>query len=871
MATNPLSQFLTNFAAAHSGVRASQPDPLREAALAQNIHEFRAQAPQREANLALTRAQTEAFEFENQQNRQNEARRLFGEAELRANELGGLRNALDDPVFQQRLIKSVNMIGDTSEMQLAGFERMNRQNAAQWGVPVNTYEQILSERNPQHVPGEDDDEVLVPLYQRPDGSVGPMDTDQDGQIEFFSANEAMDFVRSQFVGSDEIAGALGGLQTGQPGGTARSQTGTGPVGGAISPDAPESLVPPPELDPLFQQASERHGVPVNVIRAIAHQESTYGQNRFNPESGASGLMQYIPETAQSLGIDPNDDQQAVDAAAMQIRQRLDAGDSLEEAVAHHFAGPDRSGWGPLTQEYVQDVMGKIQTLEGSGAVATPQGGQGQRQQGRQRVSADAMTSAGQVATPPAQPAQGGGGGTGTVEFEPLGADARQDLPPSLQTTEDLEESQSRINRRIRERFGGVAANATEGLPVDPAESDETALGIPREQLPEDMSRGARRVTEGKGISPAQAKELALRPGELPQPTPRSTIAAGASFLDGLDPQGTEYTVSGGRRPTHKQLTTAVILNRAGILDTDALTRYADLGVVSSDGVSVIQTGMSQAAASQRQNMIDRRSVIQTGMQQQGQMQRTRIQQQGQDRRLQMRFNEAERIRQAEQQNPTQGEMFERNLQAEQVRLEAEGMPQEEAEQRARTTAAKVTDLANWSRGLRGSDWQSGRIANSVAELEGFDRQWNDRGLRARLGRAVGGQLQTINMSENPLAIMLHAEGSELMETRDPGFWETVARTDPGVDAVVSAFEDPPAFIDAIQEPMVAMSRELGMEGVIQRNPDLQRRIYDAAAVGIRSEMAESGDRSVLNDRVAIQNAILRATRRYLESYQQAGQ
>lgn len=119
--------------------------------------------------------------------------------------------------------------------------------------------------------------------------------------------------------------------------------------------------PPAEFRPLFEAAAREFNVPVNVLMALGHQES-----RFNPKAigtptewgRAKGMMQYLDSTASGLGINPFDPNQAIPAAARQLRERLDKGYSMIDAVREHFAGPNRKLWGQKTTVYGDEVMGK---------------------------------------------------------------------------------------------------------------------------------------------------------------------------------------------------------------------------------------------------------------------------------------------------------------------------------------------------------------------------------------------------------------------------------------------------------------------------------------------------------------------------------
>lgn len=122
---------------------------------------------------------------------------------------------------------------------------------------------------------------------------------------------------------------------------------------------------PQSLIPLFDEASTKYQVPVNVIMALAQQESSFNPTAMGQQTKwgrAKGLMQYLDSTAEGMGINPYDPAQSIDAAAKQIRQRLDKGYSMEDAVKEHFAGPNRKMWGAKTTQYGIDVMRRAQNF-----------------------------------------------------------------------------------------------------------------------------------------------------------------------------------------------------------------------------------------------------------------------------------------------------------------------------------------------------------------------------------------------------------------------------------------------------------------------------------------------------------------------------
>lgn len=124
-------------------------------------------------------------------------------------------------------------------------------------------------------------------------------------------------------------------------------------------------LPSSDLMPIFESAAQQYNVPVNVVMALAHQESRYNPNAVGQQTEwgrAKGIMQYLDDTAKGLGINPFDPAQAIPAAAKQIRERLDKGYSMDDAVKEHFAGPDRKKWGDKTAAYGREVMEKVGSI-----------------------------------------------------------------------------------------------------------------------------------------------------------------------------------------------------------------------------------------------------------------------------------------------------------------------------------------------------------------------------------------------------------------------------------------------------------------------------------------------------------------------------
>ena len=118
------------------------------------------------------------------------------------------------------------------------------------------------------------------------------------------------------------------------------------------------------LDQIFDKASKKYGVPVNLLKAIGKQESN-----FNPKAlsrcGAQGIMQLMPATAKGLGVtDAFDPEQNIMAGAKYIAAKIDKYDGdIKLALAAYNAGSGNvakyGGIPPFkeTQNYVKKVMG----------------------------------------------------------------------------------------------------------------------------------------------------------------------------------------------------------------------------------------------------------------------------------------------------------------------------------------------------------------------------------------------------------------------------------------------------------------------------------------------------------------------------------
>lgn len=90
---------------------------------------------------------------------------------------------------------------------------------------------------------------------------------------------------------------------------------------------------------LFTTAAANHGVPANLLAAVARHESGFDAGAVSP-AGAQGLMQLMPGTARGLGVQNSfDPAQAVDGAARMLSTLMDRFGRTDLALAAYNAGP----------------------------------------------------------------------------------------------------------------------------------------------------------------------------------------------------------------------------------------------------------------------------------------------------------------------------------------------------------------------------------------------------------------------------------------------------------------------------------------------------------------------------------------------------
>lgn len=119
----------------------------------------------------------------------------------------------------------------------------------------------------------------------------------------------------------------------------------------------------PELKQMIDAASERFGVPRELVISVSRAESAFRSDA-KSGAGATGLMQLMPGTAKGLGVtDINDPWQNLAGGTKYLRQLLDRFDGdAKKVIAGYNAGPNAvKQYGgvppyPETQAYVARVL-----------------------------------------------------------------------------------------------------------------------------------------------------------------------------------------------------------------------------------------------------------------------------------------------------------------------------------------------------------------------------------------------------------------------------------------------------------------------------------------------------------------------------------
>ena len=108
---------------------------------------------------------------------------------------------------------------------------------------------------------------------------------------------------------------------------------------AAPPAAPAAAQPAAGPQQLADAAADKYGLPRTLVRSVMRAESNF-QMQAVSNKGAIGLMQLMPSTAQTLGVNPHDPEQNVEGGARYLRGLLEKyNGGLWHALAAYNAGP----------------------------------------------------------------------------------------------------------------------------------------------------------------------------------------------------------------------------------------------------------------------------------------------------------------------------------------------------------------------------------------------------------------------------------------------------------------------------------------------------------------------------------------------------
>jgi len=138
------------------------------------------------------------------------------------------------------------------------------------------------------------------------------------------------------------------------------------VSGRVGPEELRRQPARRALSRRFDAAARTHGVPADLLKAVAWQESGW-QNDKVSSTNALGTGQLMPDTVtfvneRLLGarLDPRRPEQNIEMSARFLRYLLDStGGDVRTAVASYYQGlasVRRDGTLPVTEQYVSNVL-----------------------------------------------------------------------------------------------------------------------------------------------------------------------------------------------------------------------------------------------------------------------------------------------------------------------------------------------------------------------------------------------------------------------------------------------------------------------------------------------------------------------------------
>ncbi|MBS1037218.1 lytic transglycosylase domain-containing protein [Gluconobacter cerinus] len=121
-----------------------------------------------------------------------------------------------------------------------------------------------------------------------------------------------------------------------------------------------------DIDRVYDDAGKYWNVDPDVLRAVHQVEDPQNDPKIRSRAGATGHMQFMPDTARRLSIDPTDPVQSIYGAARLLDENLKHYGNLPDALRAYNGGTNRTKWGnPETMAYPGKVATNYQPAQKS--------------------------------------------------------------------------------------------------------------------------------------------------------------------------------------------------------------------------------------------------------------------------------------------------------------------------------------------------------------------------------------------------------------------------------------------------------------------------------------------------------------------------
>lgn len=120
-----------------------------------------------------------------------------------------------------------------------------------------------------------------------------------------------------------------------------------------------------KYDEWFDEAARKYGVDPVELKLRAVVESSLNPNAVSSQ-GAIGIMQFMPETAKGIGVNPKDARESIFGAARLMADYLKkAGGDMSKVDMMYYGGESGTQWGPNTKQYAANLAALRGVLGGA--------------------------------------------------------------------------------------------------------------------------------------------------------------------------------------------------------------------------------------------------------------------------------------------------------------------------------------------------------------------------------------------------------------------------------------------------------------------------------------------------------------------------